>query len=446
MSAEVDGVFLARDAYDIWKRRVRRASTTVSVFTPYFDPMLDRLLGNAVVKVDSISVVTDLSPESGALDYRRQLIGARALLRRGIELRSLPRLHAKVLLCDAKSITVGSQNFTSYARHSKETTSAPTEDAADSAFLTTLDEGYSAATAVSLEFVELLLAQLDQAVRELQAAERVLISAFEERWTAYLELLEQERLRLEAAARRRSTASQLATAVRRSAQLRIQSEVLAELQRVDGWFGDQTLKVSGSGDLTSWPARREGDESSIRLERLNMNPLILNPSGQMGFARVGHSQISYVRSNVRWNTAKNLIGAPYAMTVAFPDEGLDGANVHITLAIAGEVRSAELTLQLHVGGLDISLAGWQIDRGKPMDLYWEAEADRQAARLERLTAWVSTDEGLRAVVRAAFAHFKFTRLGIENRNAAAFFPSDLVRITAIEIADQPVLVVTPQHG
>ena len=203
MSTEIDGVFLARDAYDIWKRRVRRASTTVRVFTPYFDPMLDRLLGNAVVKVDSISVVTDLSPESGALDYRRQLIGARALLRRGIELRSLPRLHAKVLLCDAKLITVGSQNFTSYARHSKETTSAPTEDVADSAFLTTLDEWYSAATAVSLEFVELLLAQLDQPVRELQAAQQVLISAFEERWTAYLELLEQERLRLEAAARRR---------------------------------------------------------------------------------------------------------------------------------------------------------------------------------------------------------------------------------------------------
>jgi phosphatidylserine/phosphatidylglycerophosphate/cardiolipin synthase-like enzyme len=56
------------------------------------------------------------------------LIGVRALLRRGIEVRSLSRLHAKVLICDWRTATIGSQNFTSYGRGSHETTAVPTDD------------------------------------------------------------------------------------------------------------------------------------------------------------------------------------------------------------------------------------------------------------------------------------------------------------------------------
>ena len=447
MSAEVDGIYLARDAYDSWKRRVKRARKSVRVFTPYFDSMLHRLLANAVVGVDNISVVTDLSPESGALQYRRQLIGARALLKSGIELRSLPRLHAKVLICDAETITVGSQNFTSYSRQSKETTSLPTVSVAKSTLLATLDEWYSTATAVSLELVEMLLKQLEQPARELQAAKAALVAAFDAQWAAYVMELEQEQLRREAAARRLPTTSQLTTAVRRSAQHRTQSEVWAQLRRAGGWYGHQTLKVSGTGDLTSWPARKPGNGyASLTLVRLNMYPLILNPSGRMAFARVGQHRISYVRPTVRFTTAKTLFGEAYEMTASFPDDGLDEANVHIALAVPGEVKSAELQLKLHVDGLDIALTSWQVDRGQPIGQYWIEQADRQAAQLELLATRMSAPKGIHALIRAAFESFKFSYLGIDDRNAASFFPDDWVRISGIEIADRPVLVVTPHKG
>ena len=104
---------------------MKDAAESVVVFTPYLDDMLDRLLKNAALKVEAITVVTDLSPASGALDYRAQLIGVRALMRRGVNVRSLRRLHAKVLLCDWRIATVGSQNFTSYGRRSHETTAVP---------------------------------------------------------------------------------------------------------------------------------------------------------------------------------------------------------------------------------------------------------------------------------------------------------------------------------
>ena len=119
MTSGLDRTFLARDAYRTWKRSVQAAEKSVRVFTPYLDGMLVRLLGNAELSSEAISVVTDLSPTSGALDYRGQLLGIRALLTKGIGVWSLPRLHAKVLVCDDTRVTVGSQNFTSYARSSR---------------------------------------------------------------------------------------------------------------------------------------------------------------------------------------------------------------------------------------------------------------------------------------------------------------------------------------
>ena len=113
MSAQEDRTFLARDAYRSWKKKVQEATQSIVVFTPYLDGLLDRLLRNSKLQEDAVAVVTDLSPASGALDYRAQLIGIRALLRRGIEVRSLLRIHAKVLVCDWCTVTIGSQNFTS---------------------------------------------------------------------------------------------------------------------------------------------------------------------------------------------------------------------------------------------------------------------------------------------------------------------------------------------
>jgi hypothetical protein len=112
---------------------------SVRVYSPYLDDLVVRLLGNTELDAEDLSVVTDLSPESGTLTYRRQLLAIRRLLSQDVEVRSLPRLHAKVLLVDGKSVTVGSQNFTSYARKSKETTAVPALDMRESRLVDTLE-------------------------------------------------------------------------------------------------------------------------------------------------------------------------------------------------------------------------------------------------------------------------------------------------------------------
>jgi phosphatidylserine/phosphatidylglycerophosphate/cardiolipin synthase-like enzyme len=179
-------MLLARDVYRSWKRRIQGATESVRVFTPYFDRMLDRLLNNAVLDVGAVSVVADLSPESDALDYRGQLTDVRAILRRGIEVRFMPRLHAKVLFCDSEMATVRSQNFDSYGRGSTETTAVLPDDVSTSDFASTLADWYLAATPVSLELIEVLLAELPEAMSVARQARDQLANVFDGHWDSYL--------------------------------------------------------------------------------------------------------------------------------------------------------------------------------------------------------------------------------------------------------------------
>lgn len=154
MTAADGKQFLAADAYPTWRRRVKSAKTSVRIYSPYLDRLAVDLLGHADPDQVVLSVLTDLSPASGTLDYRGQLLALKRLIDRGIEIRSLPRLNAKVLLVDDETVTVGSQNFTSYARRSHETTVFSTTDMSESRFVETLERWWVDAEPVDIELLE----------------------------------------------------------------------------------------------------------------------------------------------------------------------------------------------------------------------------------------------------------------------------------------------------
>ena len=212
---------MADAAYRAWKRKVQEAAESVVVFTPYLDSLLDRLLTNSALEAEAMAVVTDLSPASGALDYRAQLIGVRALLRRGVEVRSLLRLHAKVLLCDWRTATMGSQNFTSYGRGSRETTAVPPDDLGESRFVATLRKWFDAAVPVDMVLVERLLAGLENEMKAVQDAQEALAASYEQLRDEYQRELErqqqhEEELRRQAQAARPAIAARLGDAVKRA--------------------------------------------------------------------------------------------------------------------------------------------------------------------------------------------------------------------------------------
>ena len=148
---------LAADAYRRWSSLAATAEKSLTVFSPYLDPLVRTLIGRSGLAPDSVIVVTDLSPASGAGDYPAQLHALRHLIEDGVEVRSLQRLHAKVLLVDDSRATVGSQNFTRYARSSKETTALPDRDLAGSVFVETLIEWREQALPVDAGLIQMLL-------------------------------------------------------------------------------------------------------------------------------------------------------------------------------------------------------------------------------------------------------------------------------------------------
>ena len=447
MSTEVDRILLARDVYKRWKRRVQRAEESIRVFTPYFDSSLSRLLSNSPLEPTELSLVTDLSPVTGALDYRGQLIGARALLRRGVEVRSLPRLHAKVLLCDGTQVTIGSQNFTRYGRNSKETTAVVEDDVSDSLFVSTLDQWYAESTPVTLEFIEALLAELADPLEVLKEAQTALNKAFDERWEAYLARLEAERRAREEAAQRKSLALQLARAVRDSTTRQARQSVWARLQTTGEVDFYDSLITDKTSTLTSWRTRRSDGATSLEtLTRLNFYPMILNPSGRMGFGRIAKTRITYVRSSVSFNRPREILGSHYKLTLRFPSHGLDAVNIEMTLSISGRPEYVALDLGLRFDGLETRLQRWNVRQTTLVGSYAARSVEIQTDQLQELSSLLHDPATLTRLLSTAFGTFTFSELGIGNRNATEFFPQGWVRVTIIDYADQPVLVVTPYTG
>lgn len=442
MTAGLNQMLLARDVYRSWKGLVKGAKQSVRVFTPYLDRMLDRLLSNSVLEVGDLSVVTDLSPESGALDYRGQLIGVRAMLRRGIEVRSLPRLHAKVIVCDGNLVTVGSQNFTSYGRSSKETTAVLSDDVSNSEFARTLEEWYVAATPVSLELIELLLAELVEATEVAREAREHLTNAFDAQWNAYLEMREQEHKRLAAAQGRPPLASQLADAVQISTERQARSLVWAKLTAAGEWDEYETLLADKDSTLTHWLTRAyDGAVSFAPLERLSFYPIVLNPSGRMAFGRVAQTRITYVRDSVKWTRPREILGGSYGLTVRFPSDGLESSNLHMELSVSGQPAYATLELRLRFDGLEATLTDWEIQANSSAGAYAAHYVGSQSEYLHALADQLH--ESLEELVASAFAPFTLSELGVGNHNADEFFPRGWVRVALVDYGARRVLVVTP---
>jgi hypothetical protein len=437
MSAQEDRVFLARDAYRSWKKRVQEATQSIVVFTPYLDSLLDRLLKNSKLQADAVAVVTDLSPTSGVLNYRAQLVGIRTLLQRGIEVRSLLRIHAKVLVCDWCTVTVGSQNFTSYGRGSHETTTVPPDDLGESRFVATLRMWLDTAVPVDIALVERLLAGLEDEMKAVQDAQEALAASCERISDEYQRELESQRQLEEEEDRRRA---------QRAHERLARPVVLARLTEVGywdsyaNWEAYETLLADPDSDLTRWAMRASSSaDAGQSLRRLNMYPLILDPSGQMGFARVTVTRISYVRRAVNWTTPVALANMTYRMRVEFTDDDIETTNMQISLRSVSESSPAAVKLLVRFDGIEAVLAGHQVIGD---GVFLGPGPERRAMTPEDVAAVFANPDAFSQLMRAAFATFKYSELGIGNRNADKFFPAGWLRVTLIEYAGQPVLVIS----
>ncbi|MBU3749013.1 MAG: hypothetical protein FGM52_00920 [Mycobacterium sp.] len=438
MARAVEREFLAADAYSQWRRRVKSAEKSIRVYSPYFDDLVVKLLGNSKLPAKCLSVVTDLSPDSGTLTYRKQLLAIRRLLSRDVEVRSLPRLHSKVLLIDGTSVTVGSQNFTSYARKSKETTAVPVLDMAQSRFVETLERWYQAAELVDAELIDKILEELAAPLETARAAIEALSTVYGNVVADYREtqrMLEQRRLeRHEAAARAAAAAAAMQRAAAASRYSAGQSVAYAELKEklVCNYLGYWTLDAESGVDLTRW---REVDDAgrlvdTISLKRLYFYPILLGSGMRMEFARVGKTRITYLSRGIRGSTV-NIKGIRLGFVIALPHMEPDGANLAVTFSWPSEDQVDGYQLRLLFDGEHVERIG-EGPTGRPR-------------RLDLLTTLVQSTygdpEAWDAVLQAVLAPKRLEGF-LAEKNAHIFFPRDeWLRINLIKFLGTPVLLI-----
>ena len=294
--------------------------------------------------------------------------------------------------------------------------------------------------------VERLLEDLEAEIKAVRDAQRSLAASYEKFWEEYQHELKLKRQRqLQEEHRRRAQAARPAIGIRLGAVVRSAQErmarpvVLARLSEVgywdiyEQWDSYNTLLTDRTSDLTQWPTRS--------LIRLNMYPMILDPTGRMGFGRVAVTRISYVRSVVNWRTPRTLAGRKYRMRVEFPDKDLESANLLITLRPTSAQSSGAVKLLVRFDGVEAILAGHEIAGDGTFGDY-DPELGWRTLNPEEVAATFADPDTLNQLMQVAFQTFKYSELGIGDRDADKFFPPGLLQVTLIEYAARPILAVS----
>ena len=279
----------AADAYPRWKATIAAADRSIVIFTPYFDALLENIIKPAPVDV---TVVTDLSPQSGAQDYLGQLRAISRMLTDGINVRHLNRLHAKVLWVDDGTVVYGSQNFTRYARKSKEASTSPAADLTGTAFTSTLRTWLTDSARIDAALIHDLLLRAQEPAEEVKAAHTRLQE------TVHDVVTKQTRARHQHgtfSSDRLSDATQRTRGRLAHGTARVKMTTAGTID--SGYY--PTLMADSTTDLTRWHVSAGGKNQMITLDALYQYPLIDLDSGLLTWARIGSTRITYVHDSVK---------------------------------------------------------------------------------------------------------------------------------------------------
>jgi len=285
-SKPLDKTVKAQDIYPIWKKRIRDTKKSITVFSPFLNGLLVELLSaNTGIAPADILVVTDFRHEALLENHPAQLHAIKALLDGGIAVRSLPLLHAKVLLTDNEHIVLGSQNFTFRGRKNKEASFVSAVTAQNSRFVKILLEWAATAEPITADRVNLLIARIDPLAKRLKKTKAEIETELDA-------IVAEQECEQKANHKRR-----LDEQVERST-IRLHCGVaFGSIRQVSSQWSEayDTLRVESGYDLTHWETTTTtGDNDVVNLSRLQIYPLLMEDTLVMGYARIGKGVVTYV--------------------------------------------------------------------------------------------------------------------------------------------------------
>lgn len=430
-------ILIAKDVYSDWKCLVARASSSVVIFSPYLDRLVTFLLKNAKLPSSALTVVTDLTPQQ-ANGYLGQLRTLTQLLDLGVQVRSLSRLHAKILLVDDQFVICGSQNFTTYARKSKEASAVPTDASSTLRFIQRLQEWLDASEIVNKDLVDRLLKDVKAQAIKASEAEVTLHLAVTES-LAQIHIERQAKADEEKARREQITLEQFSRdrlfglPSTKSTRL-AQGEALIH-QSTDGdWLNRYTtFKAKSGSDLTSWLVTEpHGAVRRVKLDPFDWYPVLLTGSGRMTRARIVKTRITYVKAGVSFTENRKVDDTEVKVGVSFPKVTKPGANVIITLT---ETPIAYVGCRIEALFDGESSALVNIEQTGELPGFGFGDRFEEACR----DLFLDTNEREK-LFNFVFRDIRFSETEIRNHNAGNFFQGEYFRLRLLEYAGTPVLL------
>jgi len=426
-------VYLAKDVYSRWKSLVEEAKETITVFTPYFDrTLLSVLKANNDINLQQITIVTDFNPIS-ILELPNQLRAIKQALSLGLNVLSLPCLHAKVLLIDRKYITTGSQNFTYRGRKNKECTTVPTESMEGTQFVNTLDNWLEQAKPIDESLVDLMLTKLGKQFKEYS----VLVDKIQSEFTKLRVQHEKEKqndIQLKVQEKQRAIRLGLVELEQKSRIKMSNGEVFASIKKFASSSGyyDSLVVFDNVDDLTSWTLTDEDDSIvSYELPRCKFYPIIVANSNRMAFVRIANRRITYVRTVVTRNWQVGDIY--YDINIEFPATETCNINIVINISISGR---GSCQFDVLFTGCSASIVGKRY-------IEFENIPYAKAIEYKRLieSSFFESTTHLDKLFKYCFTNFKYNTLGIDNKNLGDLLDGSIYKLGIIQYLKQPIIVI-----
>ena len=325
---QIDKMLRAQDIYPVWKKRIRDAEKTITVFSPFLNGLLVELLThNDGIAPADILVITDFR-HAALLDHHpAQLHAIKALLDRGIGVRSLSLLHAKILLTDNEHVVLGSQNFTFQGRKNKEAAFISAVTAQDSRFMKDLLDWADQAEPVDPDRVNRLIELIDPLANRLKKAKTEI--------EAELDAIVTAQEREQKAEHKRRLDEQERNSTVRLASGAVFASIGPVGSSENGLYS--SLLVERGYNLTKWEAKsKTGTWDPTSLDRLSFHPLLITDTQKMGYARIAKTRISFIWDSANRRKPLKLGHYSFGVHVCFPSYLPVMGNIKITLSCLGK--------------------------------------------------------------------------------------------------------------
>lgn len=418
--------FWARDIYSKWKRLVASAQDSITIYSPYFDGIVSSLLkAKKNIDPDKINIITDFTAES-ILELPRQLRTIKKMISEGISVLTLPGLHAKILLVDDKYVISGSQNFTCQGRRNKEASAAPASAMEGTPFIATLLDWRKRAEHMDEAFVDLLLSKLKNRIKQHKELHVKSKTEFDEIQEAY------EEEQREALKRRLEKLEQ-------QSSIRMANGVIyATIQNVSAETGSYNSLLSDySHDMTKWIIRKaNGHTQPYKLNRLSMYPAIFADTLRMGFARIGKTRITYIRTGLKWDKDLNVGDLNLRVEINFPETKTKKRNIVVKLS--DHFRSS-CEFSLLFTGDSFTNIKHRYFKGYPS---WEDEHKEFIATIDN--EFFGSTSALEKFFANFFTDFTYAELYRDHKNIKDYLKGWRYRLSIIQYQKNPFLVIRKQ--